>query len=100
VESDYLSWLERAKVPNCKSRNFPSATLLWRTMTVESAGGSGLNISLKAPLSYTISRGNIKKIFDSLLLHLSHHRSQACTLVLQPGIDISVTDLNKWIPDH
>ncbi|RZA33148.1 MAG: DUF664 domain-containing protein [Lysobacteraceae bacterium] len=59
---------------------------------------------LAQPLSYTNARGDNRKHFGSLLLHFfnhqTHHRGQASTLLSQSGIDIGVTDLLDWIPDH
>ena len=59
---------------------------------------------LEAPLLYKNSRGEFQKSFGSLLLHLfnhqTHHRGQASTLLSQSGVDIGVTDLVAWIPDH
>lgn len=57
---------------------------------------------LAQPLSYKNSRGEFRKKFGSLLLHLfnhqTHHRGQASTLLTQAGVDIGVTDLVEWIP--
>jgi len=59
---------------------------------------------LEAPLLYENSRGEFRKSFGSLLLHLfnhqTHHRGQASTLLSQSGVDIGVTDLVEWIPCH
>lgn len=59
---------------------------------------------LKAPLLYKNSLGEFQKSFGSLLLHLfnhqTHHRGQASTLLSQSGVDIGVTDLLEWVPDH
>jgi uncharacterized damage-inducible protein DinB len=59
---------------------------------------------LAQPLLYRNSRGNFRKTFGSLLLHLfnhqTHHRGQASTLLSQSNVDIGVTDLLQWIPDH
>ncbi len=59
---------------------------------------------LAQPLAYKNSRGDFRKNFGSLLLHLfnhqTHHRGQASTLLSQSGVDIGVTDLLEWIPDH
>lgn len=59
---------------------------------------------LAQPLPYRNSRGNFQKTFGSLLLHLfnhqTHHRGQASTLLSQSNVDIGVTDLLEWIPDH
>lgn len=59
---------------------------------------------LDATLLYKNSRGEFQKSFGSLLLHLfnhqTHHRGQASTLLSQSGVDIGVTDLVAWIPDH
>ena len=59
---------------------------------------------LAHPLSYKNSRGDFQKNFGSLLLHLfnhqTHHRGQASTLLSQSGVDIGVTDLLEWIPEH
>jgi uncharacterized damage-inducible protein DinB len=61
------------------------------------------NADLAQPLSYQNSRGECRKNFGSLLLHLfnhqTHHRGQATTLLSQSGVDIGVTDLLEWIPD-
>jgi uncharacterized damage-inducible protein DinB len=50
------------------------------------------------------SRGENRKHFGSLLLHFfhhqTHHRGQASTLLSQAGVDIGVTDLLEWIPEH
>ena len=58
---------------------------------------------LLQPLSYRNSRGDCRKNFGALLLHLfnhqTHHRGQASTLLSQSGVDIGVTDLLEWIPD-
>ena len=55
-------------------------------------------------LTYKNSRGECRKHFGSLLLHLfnhqTHHRGQASTLLSQAGVDIGVTDLLEWIPEH
>lgn len=55
-------------------------------------------------LTYKNSRGECRKHFGSLLLHLfnhqTHHRGQASTLLSQAGIDIGVTDLLECIPEH
>lgn len=62
------------------------------------------NEDLELPLAYKNSRGNFEKNFGSLLLHLfnhqTHHRGQASTLLSQSDVDIGVTDLLEWIPDH
>ena len=59
---------------------------------------------LAQPLSYRNSRGDNRKHFGSLLLHFfnhqTHHRGQASTLLSQAGVDIGVTDLLEWIPEH
>lgn len=59
---------------------------------------------LAQALSYRNARGEFSKNFGSLLLHLfnhqTHHRGQASTLLTQAGVDIGVTDLLEWIPDH
>lgn len=59
---------------------------------------------LEAPLLYKNSRGESQKRFGSLLLHLfnhqTHHRGQVSTLLSQSGVDIGITDLLEWIPDH
>lgn len=58
---------------------------------------------LVQPLSYRNSRGESRKHFGSLVLHLfnhqTHHRGQASTLLSQFGVDIGVTDLLEWIPE-
>lgn len=55
-------------------------------------------------LAYRNARGGFSKHFGSLLLHLfnhqTHHRGQASTLLTQAGVDIGVTDLLEWIPEH
>ena len=55
-------------------------------------------------LTYKNSRGECRKHFGSLLLHFfnhqTHHRGQATTLLSQLGVDIGVTDLLEWIPEH
>ena len=62
------------------------------------------NDDLAQPLSYRNARGECRKQFGSLLLHLfnhqTHHRGQASTLLSQSGVDIGVTDLLEWIPHH
>ena len=62
------------------------------------------NEDLELPLAYKNSRGNFQKNFGSLLLHLfnhqTHHRGQASTLLSQSDVEIGVTDLLEWIPDH
>ena len=62
------------------------------------------NDDLAQPLSYKNARGDFRKNFGSLLLHLfnhqTHHRGQASTLLSQLGVDIGVTDLVEWIPEH
>lgn len=59
---------------------------------------------LAQTLSYKNARGDNRKNFGSLLLHLfnhqTHHRGQASTLLSQAGADIGVTDLLEWIPDQ
>jgi len=59
---------------------------------------------LAQTLAYRNSRGENRKHFSSLLLHLfnhqTHHRGQASTLLSQAGVDIGVTDLLEWIPDQ
>ncbi|MET0981056.1 MAG: DinB family protein [Telluria sp.] len=59
---------------------------------------------LAQPLSYRNSRGEFRKNFGALLLHLfnhqTHHRGQASTLLSQSGVDMGVTDLLEWIPEH
>jgi len=61
------------------------------------------NADLAQSLIYRNSRGESRKHFGSLLLHLfnhqTHHRGQASTLLSQSGVDIGVTDLLEWIPD-
>ena len=55
-------------------------------------------------LTYRNSRGECRKHFGSLLLHLfnhqTHHRGQASTLLSQAGVDIGVTDLLELIPEQ
>jgi uncharacterized damage-inducible protein DinB len=62
------------------------------------------NGDLAQPLCYRNSRGECRKQFGSLLLHLfnhqTHHRGQASTLLSQSSVDIGVTDLLEWIPEH
>jgi uncharacterized damage-inducible protein DinB len=62
------------------------------------------NEDLAQPLSYRNSRGECRKNFGSLLLHFfkhqTHHRGQASTLLSQSDVDIGVTDLLEWIPEH
>lgn len=62
------------------------------------------NSDLAQPLLYRNSRGDFRKNFGALLLHLfnhqTHHRGQATTLLSQSGVDIGVTDLVEWIPEH
>lgn len=59
---------------------------------------------LAEPVSYRNSRGDCTKNFGALLLHFfnhqTHHRGQASTLLTQCGVDIGVTDLLEWIPEH
>ncbi|MBQ5948575.1 DinB family protein [Massilia sp. ST3] len=59
---------------------------------------------LEQPLRYRNARGDFQKRFGTLLLHLfnhqTHHRGQVSTLLSQSGLDIGVTDLLEWIPDH
>ena len=59
---------------------------------------------LAQPLWYRNSRGDFRKNFGSLLLHFfnhqTHHRGQVSTLLSQSGVDIGVTDLLEWIPEH
>ena len=59
---------------------------------------------LAQPLSYRNSRGDCRKNFGALLLHFfnhqTHHRGQVSTLLSQSGVDIGVTDLLEWIPEH
>ena len=59
---------------------------------------------LAQPITYKNSRGECRKNFGALLLHLfnhqTHHRGQASTLLSQAGVDIGVTDLLEWIPEH
>ena len=59
---------------------------------------------LAQPLAYRNARGDCRKNFGSLLLHFfnhqTHHRGQASTLLSQSGVDIGVTDLLEWIPEH
>jgi uncharacterized damage-inducible protein DinB len=59
---------------------------------------------LAQPLAYRNARGDCRKQFGGLLLHLfnhqTHHRGQASTLLSQAGADIGVTDLLEWIPEH
>lgn len=58
---------------------------------------------LAQALSYRNARGEVRKHFGALLLHLfnhqTHHRGQAGTLLSQAGVDIGVTDLLEWIPN-
>lgn len=62
------------------------------------------NADLAQVLTYKNSRGECRKHFGSLLLHLfnhqTHHRGQATTLLSQAGVDVGVTDLLEWIPEH
>lgn len=62
------------------------------------------NHDLAQTLCYRNSRGECRKQFGSLLLHLfnhqTHHLGQASTLLSQSGVDIGVTDLLEWIPEH
>lgn len=61
------------------------------------------NADLEQLLCYRNARGECRKHFGSLLLHLfnhqTHHRGQATTLLTQAGVDIGVTDLLEWLPD-
>ena len=62
------------------------------------------NKDLEQPLTYRNARGECRKHFGALLLHLfnhqTHHRGQASTLLSQAGVDIGVTDLLEWIPEY
>jgi uncharacterized damage-inducible protein DinB len=62
------------------------------------------NSDLEQTLAYRNSRGEARKRFGSLLLHLfnhqTHHRGQASTLLSQAGVDLGVTDLLEWIPEQ
>jgi uncharacterized damage-inducible protein DinB len=62
------------------------------------------NEDLAQPLCYRNARGECRKNFGSLLLHFfnhqTHHRGQATTLLSQSDVDIGVTDLLEWIPEH
>ena len=59
---------------------------------------------LSQPLTYRNSRGEFRKNFGSVLLHLfnhqTHHRGQVSTLLSQCDVDIGVTDLVAWIPEY
>lgn len=59
---------------------------------------------LAHPLVYRNARGEFRKGFGAVLLHLfnhqTHHRGQASTLLSQAGVDIGATDLIEWIPER
>src|SRR5690606_20868044 len=59
---------------------------------------------LARPITYRHARGESRKPFRSPLLHFfnhpTHHRGQVTTLLSQAGVDIGVTDLLEWIPEH
>ncbi|MFC5461800.1 DinB family protein [Massilia niabensis] len=71
---------------------------------IEALAAELSNSDLAQPLSYRNARGDFQKNFGALLLHLfnhqTHHRGQASTLLSQAGVDIGVTDLLEWIPEH
>ena len=71
---------------------------------IEAFAAEVTDSNLAQPLTYRNSRGECRKHFGSLLLHLfnhqTHHRGQATTLLSQSGVDVGVTDLLEWIPEH
>ena len=71
---------------------------------IEALAAELSDADLAQPLLYRNSRGDFRKNFGALLLHLfnhqTHHRGQASTLLSQLGVDIGVTDLVEWIPEH
>jgi uncharacterized damage-inducible protein DinB len=71
---------------------------------IEAMAAELSDADLAQPLLYRNSRGDFRKNFGALLLHLfnhqTHHRGQASTLLSQLGVDIGVTDLVEWIPEH
>jgi uncharacterized damage-inducible protein DinB len=71
---------------------------------IEALAAELSDADLAQPLLYRNSRGDFRKNFGALLLHLfnhqTHHRGQASTLLSQSGVDIGVTDLVEWIPEH
>lgn len=71
---------------------------------IEALAAGLSNSDLAQPLSYRNSRGECRKNFGNLLLHVfnhqTHHRGQASTLLSQSGVDIGVTDLLESIPEH
>ena len=71
---------------------------------IETFAAEVTDSDLAQPLTYRNSRGECRKQFGSLLLHLfnhqTHHRGQATTLLSQSGVDVGVTDLLEWIPEH
>jgi uncharacterized damage-inducible protein DinB len=70
---------------------------------IEALAAELSDTDLAQTLSYRNSRGDVRKNFGALLLHLfnhqTHHRGQASTLLSQLDVDIGVTDLIEWIPD-
>ncbi|MEW6370289.1 MAG: DinB family protein [Pseudomonadota bacterium] len=71
---------------------------------IEAFAAEVTDSDLAQVLTYKNSRGECRKHFGSLLLHLfnhqTHHRGQATTLLSQAGVDVGVTDLLEWIPEH
>jgi uncharacterized damage-inducible protein DinB len=71
---------------------------------IEALAAEVSDTDLAQPLSYRNARGDNRKNFGTLLLHLfnhqTHHRGQVTTLLSQSGVDIGVTDLLEWIPEH
>jgi uncharacterized damage-inducible protein DinB len=71
---------------------------------IEALAAELSDADLAQPLLYRNSRGDFRKNFGALLLHLfnhqTHHRGQVSTLLSQMDVDIGVTDLVEWIPEH
>lgn len=71
---------------------------------IEALAAEVADTDLAQPLAYRNARGDNRKNFGALLLHLfnhqTHHRGQATTLLSQSGVDVGVTDLLEWIPEH
>ncbi|MFL6708197.1 MAG: DinB family protein [Massilia sp.] len=70
---------------------------------IEAMAAEICDADLAQAVPYTNSRGDFRKNFGGLLLHMfnhqTHHRGQASTLLSQSGVDIGVTDLVAWMPD-
>ena len=71
---------------------------------IEALAAELSDADLAQPLLYRNARGDFRKNFGALLLHLfnhqTHHRGQASTLLSQLDVDMGVTDLVEWIPEH